>query len=100
MLLLETLKRLMAEQRARMGGSGGAGAAGDEQEEDEEDLLVSLSSYWEGVWIARCGGCMQGFGTSTLPRVGCMHRNCWCACLATLLVRGVDWCLGGCAASH
>lgn len=43
MLLLETLKRLMAEQRARMGGSGGAGAAGDEEEEDEEDLLVSLS---------------------------------------------------------
>lgn len=39
--LLETLKRLMAEQRARMGGAGagGAAAAGGEEEE-EEDLLV------------------------------------------------------------
>lgn len=38
--LLETLKRLMAEQRARMGGGGGGGEADGEEEEEEDDLLV------------------------------------------------------------
>lgn len=38
--LLETLKRLMAEQRARM--CDGAAAAGSEDDEDEEDLLVRV----------------------------------------------------------
>jgi myosin-5 len=58
MALLQTLKQLMAEQRARLGGSGGSGP-GDEEDEDEEDLLVEPREAFKLPWrvlteAARC----------------------------------------------
>ncbi|KAI7836877.1 hypothetical protein COHA_009277 [Chlorella ohadii] len=57
--LLETLKRLMAEQQARMGGGGGGGEADGEEEDEEEDLLVEPREAFVLPWrvlteAARC----------------------------------------------
>lgn len=60
--LLETLRRLMAEQRARSGAAAGQAnggsalqLAGQEEEEEEDTLLVGRCACFQGCWVGgRC----------------------------------------------